>query len=666
MRNMRLPSVPLVTCDPYFSIWSPADRLYDADTCHWTGRKKRMIGKIEIDGRLYRFMGDGEEAPLLQVGLTVNPTSSVYTMEGDGVRLQITFLTPLLLTDIELVSRPASYIDWEIIPLDAQPHHIRLFLEFGEEICHHAREHEDMIGGTHQTYDFRTAWMGKERQAPLGHTGDDVSIDWGYLYLAASRESDAQLFCENGDESCSLCAAYDLHLDTERREDSLILAYDDVASVMYFGDMLKGYWTRGGRTIMDVLKQAAKDHRMLAEQCRLFDQCIMKQAACAISEEYAFLCAAAYRQTVAAHKLVEDRKGNVLFLSKECDSNGCIGTVDISYPSMPLYLMFGTEYLKGMMRPVLEFARMPVWEYDFAPHDVGRYPHANGQVYGIKEKFAPKNPTNEKVFPLYYLYPRGSDIYRFDMQMPVEECGNMLIMAAAVSEQDGNAEFILPYMDLMEKWAGYLLSYGEDPGEQLCTDDFAGHWAHNANLAAKATMGIEAYSRILAMVGREENVWYHERAKILAKQWEIRAKSENHTVLAFGNDDSWSLKYNLIWDIIFDSHLFSAEIYKKELLWYKEKNNTYGIPLDSRETYTKSDWILWVTAFSDDKEEQRELILPLVRYLQETPTRNPFPDWYDTITAKEIHFHNRTVQGGIFMPLYCKMQKERRKKGIKR
>lgn len=663
MKNMRLPSVPLVTCDPYFSLWSPADRLYEADTCHWTGKKKRITGKIEIDGKLFRFMGTGKEEPLLQTDLLINPTSSVYIMEGAGIQLKITFLTPLILTDIELVSRPASYIDWEITALDLRQHHIRLFWEFGEEICHNTEEQEAMIGGIHRTQDFCTAWMGKESQALLGHTGDDISIDWGYFYLAASNESPVQMnwksSCAKGEKS-SLRANYDFILCENRYSDSLVLAYDDIVSVMYFGDMLKGYWARNGWTIMDVLLRAIKDHRILVEQCKLFDLRIMKKAEETISAEYAILCAAAYRQTVAAHKLVADLDGNILFFSKECDSNGCIGTVDVSYPSIPLFLMFETEYVKGMMRPALKFSRMPVWECEFAPHDVGRYPHANGQVYGLKDEFAPRHPNNGKVFPLYYLYPRGSDIYRFDMQMPVEECGNMLIMAAAVSEQDGNVEFISSYMDLMEKWAGYLLTYGEDPGEQLCTDDFAGHWAHNANLAAKAIMGIEAYARILTMSDRkEESVWYHEKAKLLAKQWEIKAKSGNHTVLAFGSDGTWSLKYNLIWDIIFDSHLFSRKLFKNEFLWYREKNNVYGVPLDNRENYTKSDWILWVTAFGENKEEQQTLILPLVKYLEETPTRNPFPDWYDTLSAKEVHFHNRTVQGGIFMPMYCKMQKEK-------
>lgn len=108
------------------------------------------------------------------------------------------------------------------------------------------------------------------------------------------------------------------------------------------------------------------------------------------------------------------------------------------------------------------------------------------------------------MFPAYYMYPAGSDIYQESMQMPVEECGNMLILCAEITEEDGNTDFVKPYMEILEKWAGYLLIHGENPGEQLCTDDFAGHLAYNTNLSIKAIMGIEAYSRILKAAGKQE------------------------------------------------------------------------------------------------------------------------------------------------------------------
>jgi len=364
-----------------------------------------------------------------------------------------------------------------------------------------------------------------------------------------------------------------------------------------------------------------------------------------------------YRQTVAAHKLICDEEGNFIFLSKENDSNGCIGTVDVSYPSVPLFLLYNTEYVKGMLRPIFRFAGCDVWEEDFAPHDVGRYPYAWGQVYAAKRKHLGKlyPKTAGRVRPPFYSYPAGNDVYDITYQMPVEECGNMLIMMAIVCMLDGNAQFAELYRDTLEKWVEYLIIYGADPGEQLCTDDFAGHLAHNTNLSVKAIVGIEAYAMLLGQMGdMEGQTKYHKIAKEMAADWEKRASAGDHFMLAFGQPDTWSMKYNLVWDLIFGSDLFSKEVYEKELAWYVDKINTYGTPLDSRETYTKSDWICWCAAMAEEKEQAEALIKPVAAYLENTKTRVPFGDWYDTLSGKYQHFIARSVQGGIYMPILKK------------
>ncbi|MDO4741275.1 MAG: DUF4965 domain-containing protein, partial [Eubacteriales bacterium] len=331
--------------------------------------------------------------------------------------------------------------------------------------------------------------------------------------------------------------------------------------------------------------------------------------------------------------------------SKENDSNGCIGTVDVSYPSVPLFLRFCPELVNALCRPVLQFASMPVWEFDFAPHDVGRYPYATGQVYAYNER---RRGVRNFTFPPLYLYPAGTNAYNFHNQMPVEECGNMLVMMYAAVHYGASDELIVQYSDLMEKWVRYLVEFGEDPGEQLCTDDFAGHLARNVNLSAKAVSGIACYARILEKLGEDGSEWA-EKAKQMAASWLERAKTDEATALTF-DGQGWSMKYNLVWDIVFDMGLLPKEFYERETKSYIGRMNEYGLPLDSRRSYTKSDWVLWTASMAQDEETFRAIVAPVAKFLRETESRVAFSDWYDTVTGKYEHFIARSVQGGLYMP----------------
>jgi hypothetical protein len=643
-----IPSVPLITNDPYFSVWSPAPRLYDADTCHWTGALKKMTGAVTVDGVPFTFMGKGEGAQALpQTGFALSPVSSRYLFEGAGIALALRFTSPLLLTDPALASRPLSYLSLAVVSRDGRKHKVLAAVSFDEGFCYDGEARQETGGAELVLRNGKAARMGKLKQSPLNHSGDNITIDWGYLYLAVPASVGDVRYVREGERS-SLRAEFELEAGPVEQSVYMAAAYDDIGSIYYFGDVCKGYWARNGKTILDVITEALGGYETTIAKCAVFEASLLRTAGEIGGEDYRKICALAYRQSIAAHKLIADREGDPVFISKECFSNGCAATVDVSYPSVPLYLYYAPELVIAMMRPIFRFARTPVWKYPFAPHDAGRYPYITGQVYGLRQTDLPNGVT----LPDYYAYPGTADIYHYGGQMPVEECGNMLIMSAAAARAGGGIDFFLPRMDLLEQWAGYLLNYGADPGEQLCTDDFAGHLAHNANLAAKAIMGVEAFAILLEMAGRKtEGEWYHGRARELAADWTQRARAGDHTVLVFGDKAGWSLKYNLIWDKFFESDLFPPELYEGEVRWYLEKQNPFGTPLDSRKDYTKSDWLLWAASFAEKREDFLKLIKPLARFLEESPDRVPFTDWYDTVTAKQCGFQNRTVQGGLFMPL---------------
>jgi hypothetical protein len=300
--------------------------------------------------------------------------------------------------------------------------------------------------------------------------------------------------------------------------------------------------------------------------------------------------------------------------------------VDVTYPSIPLFLIYNPTLVEGMLNPIFKLMEKGLWKYDFAPHDAGTYPLANGQVYGMNLE----DPLVK--------------------QMPVEECGNMILCVAALCRARKEIGYFKKHYDVLKKWADYLVGVGYDPDNQLCTDDFAGHLAHNVNLSAKGILGLAAFDMLCREAGLDCGN-YMEKAKEYAADWEKYAKEGDHYRLAFDREDSWSIKYNLVWDKFFGFGLFSDEVYEKEIAYYKKMLHTYGLPLDCRSDYTKSDWQMWSTRLTDDKEYFNEICERMWQFLRNTPDRVPFTDWYFTTEPYHRGFQARSVQAGLFINL---------------
>ncbi|MCX7013485.1 MAG: DUF4965 domain-containing protein [Candidatus Sumerlaeota bacterium] len=476
----RPPAVPLATHSPYFSLWSMADRLTDQPTRHWTGKPQPIAGLIRIDGRAFRVIGDqpADVSALPQTSLRLTPTRSIYEFANDEIGLTLTFLSPLLPDDLEALARPVTYVIWEVRPSDGQSHEVSICLLAGGLLAVN-------------TPDQRVAWdqvsipgmaalrMGSEDQPILGRSGDDRRIDWGHAYVASpgakaaaaagAAESLLRAFVDGGrlpssddgptpraanDAAPAIAVAENLGTVSESATRFQMLAYDEIYSIQYFHTNLRPYWRRDGAEPAEALKAAAHDFAALRGRCEEFDRELIADAEELGGPRYAALCALAYRQALGACGLAADDRGAPLLFPKENHSNGCISTVDVIYPMAPQLLLLSPTLAKAVLIPPLDYAASPNWPYPYAPHDLGQYPRANGQVYGMG----------------------GGDAGR----MPVEECGNLLILLAALAHVDGNADFAAPYWPMLLKWADYLAAEGFDPAKQLCTDDFAGHLARNA------------------------------------------------------------------------------------------------------------------------------------------------------------------------------------------
>lgn len=646
----RLPAIPLITHDPFFSVWCMGKHPAADHTRHWAGASKPLWGGCIIDGIVTRFIGRGGRHSMKCVDTEITPLSTKFVFEDLGVRLTVKFTSPLLLDDLDILSTPISYVQFAAESIDGKEHEVQVTWSASEKHCCAGEIAQEMRLDFFEDDGLKIGYMGKLRQSPLNGSGDNLTIDWGYLLMASETGK-----VVDGTGGANKMLRW-TNTATTPWNATVLMGYDDIASINYFGRMLPAWYARNGKTIIQAMQEFRVRQDEILGRCDTFDKQLLADAEAVGGEDYATVVVASYRQSIAAHKLVADEKGDALFISKENDSNGCAATVDVSYPSVPLYLLYCPELVRAMCRPVMKFAKMPVWKYDFAPHDVGRYPILNGQVYAAHSRVGYHSEGNTSI-PFYY-YPSTVDAFNFKSQMPVEECGNMLLMVAALGYADGNWDMAKENLDIFRMWSEYLIQYGEDPGEQLCTDDFAGHLARNINLSAKAIMGLAAFSMILEKLGyAEESAEYMAKAKAMGESWLKRADNGEYSWLTF-DGHGWSQKYNLVWDKLFGWNILPDEFYARELRSYLPRINEFGLPLDSRANYTKSDWTMWVAAMADDQKVFDALCAPLAHFLRDGDSRVPFTDFYDTEEATCEAFIARSVQGGCFMPLLMKAWKK--------
>ena len=600
-----------------------------------------------------------------QKSVDVLATNTYYTFSCGPVELDLVFTAPMLIDDYDLISMPINYISYQVRATDGKKHAVQIY--FGANPLQAVNNESQATITTIGTEEgIRYVRTGTIEQPILAKTGDGICIDWGYFYIPAingqvmmGTTSDIEdafvqrgnIFPQRGQQggrpqggrggfgwnrgitarSASempvLAYTHDFG-SVETAASFMMMGYDEIEDIEYFFNRYKAYWAHEGRvTLCQAFKSMQSRYAGIMNRCRQFDKMIYDDGMKAGGKEYAEILSGSYRHVMAAHKLFEDKDGNLLWFSKENNSNGCVNTVDLTYPEAPLVLVYNPELQKAMMTSIFDYSLSGRWTKPFAAHDLGTYPRANGQVYGG--------------------------------DMPLEEAGNMITLAATICMLDGNTSYVEKYFDIMTTWADYLVENGLHPANQLCTDDFAGHWAGNCNLAIKAIMGVAGYAEIAKMMGKDDVYsQYNAKAKEMAATWEKETKVKDYYELAYGaGADTWSQKYNMVWDKLWKTNIIPNGAMQTEVKYYLKKQNKYGLPLDVRKDYTKSDWIMWSAAMADTDKDFQAFVTPLYKYINETPSRVPLSDWHDTKTGSMVGFKARSVIGGYWMKVLADRMK---------
>jgi hypothetical protein len=623
-----------------------------------------MGGAVRVDGKAYAFLGDASNfggASLSQVQKVANPTTTIYIFAGAGVRLQIAFSSIVDQVAVETeISRPYSYVTISVNNTDTKPHAVQVYFDCGADwvldVNFNSRQ---SIQWMDLTVDDSANWVAHMWKTfdniPFSEKGDYIKMNWGAAWMAskpdprlshtlASLAGNRAAFTANqplpptdtagvryySTDPISSAFVWEFGTITPNQQTGcfFLIAYDDVFSMDYFGEYQRPLWRKTfNNDAHAMILDGLNSFDTIIGRLMAFDSQMLVDLRNAGGDAYAALTAIAYRQVTAGIKAVwSDATQQSLWYMKEISSDGDVSTVDVIYPASPFFIAYAPDILRKMLIPVLDYGlnRTSIpYNLPWAPHHLGFWPVSD---------IAPAQQE----------------------QMPMEESGNLLLMLAAIAQQQkGDVAWLTPYWPALQTWADYLVAALPDPGNQLCTDDFEGPSPHNVNLALKGIVGLGAWSQLLNYAGQTSAAKTAlSQADSFATQW-IAMNLDgagNHTRLQYDLPGTWSQKYNMLFHSLLNMDIFQPSIMEQEIAFYKTvTNNQWGLPLDSRGPLTKSDWSSWIAAMSNDTTYS-QLIFDLEwKFLTQGPSKGvPFSDFFSTADGHVLGFRARPVQGGLF------------------
>jgi Domain of unknown function (DUF5127)/Domain of unknown function (DUF4965)/Domain of unknown function (DUF1793)/Domain of unknown function (DUF4964) len=657
---IRPPAVPLIVRSPYLSTWQSSTVSPGTWQTCWNGDITPMAGIVRIDGTSFVFAGDPTVGDTLgaleQTHLALTATRSVFTLQGSGVQITLEYLSPIEPGHLQRQSVPMAWVLVTAQSIDGASHDVSLYLDVTGEW---------LSGDPSQPFTWApvsVAHRGGALQAwtmqltePQVLTEIDDRAQWGTIILATPQvpglsyqsgpsgtvrtqfvdqgvlldTDDTSYTSIGGDGYPAFGFALDLgQVGSQPQTRQFSLGQVRTPLVSYLGTPLQPLWTEYFSDWQQMLAFFHADLAGARQRATALDAKVSADARKAGGAEYEALCLLSLRQAYGATELALGPDHTPWAFLKEISSNGDMSTVDVIFPASPVWIYLDPQYLSLLLRPIFGYAASGQWTEQFAPHDVGIYPTASGWEHVLAEK------------------------------MPVEESGNMLIMAAAYTRAAPGTTALV-YLQAnyrwLKLWADYLVATLPNPGRQNQTDDFAGKIAHSVNLALKGIVAVAAMGRIAEACGQHADaVHYRTQARQFIAYWlkHSGARGHSHLGLTYRRKRAWGNTYNAFPDALLGTGLVPESVAAEQAAFYQTKANRLGLPLQTPHRYGKTDWQMWLAAWLHDYPISQELIERVYRYANTTQTRVPFCDLYDTISGDQVFgdqgFRARPVQGGIF------------------
>ncbi|KZV98208.1 DUF1793-domain-containing protein [Exidia glandulosa HHB12029] len=660
-------SVPLAVRSPYINAWlaqGAGTALNDNWATFWTGSIVGWAGYVRVDGKVFLTMGapsvPGVTAPTkaTQTDMTFTATSSKFTLTAGPVRIVYTFLSPVTPSDLLRQSIPFAYMSVTAVSLDGASHSVQLYTDISAEWA--SGDNSLLVNWSTSLGSILTHQVQLQTQSQFTEVNDH--IQQGSVFYSVNNGTD--ITYQTGQDTV-LRAQFINNGRLANTQDTAFRAVSDrwpvfafakdfgtvgttatapvVFSVGHIRDPAAQYVTKGNvlqsrssfffsqlSTPAAVINFFLNDFANATGTAAAFDSKVNSDSA-KIASNYAGLVSLSIRQAFAACELTLSKTSSgafntsdVLLFMKEISSDGNMNTVDVIFPAWPVLLYTNPQLGKFLLDGLFQYQATGLYPNKWSVHDLGsHYPKALGHNDGGDEA------------------------------MPVEESGNMVIMALSYAQKTGDLSQLRTYFGLLDQWTQFLITDSLIPANQISTDDFAGPLANQTNLAIKGIVGIRhvsfiAMAEIARLTGdttRANN--YTSIATSYVQQWQTQAIASGgqHLTLNYGNSASWGLAYNLFGDKLLKLNLFPQSIYDMQTAWYKTKINSFGLPLDTRHTYTKSDWEIW-TAGIVDTTLRNQIITAVVKYASDGMSSQPLGDWYETSNGAVEGFRARPVVGG--------------------
>ncbi|KAI3318211.1 DUF1793-domain-containing protein [Xylariaceae sp. AK1471] len=756
--TLRPPVLPLIVRNPYLSIWLP--RARDAPWKHWPMFWRgetvgfAIMASVPHSQTVYPLLGRpqdflSQDSSSYNISLPhyrgatfdASSTNLTYTIQGTDIKITLSFLSPITPTSTLRQALPANYLTC-FVEGSAD---VSLYIDVNGEWVSGSRGSkiqwnlEESDANQNDSETRLKTWRITRANEQL-FTEIDDRAEWGTLHLSApadvkhqsgeSRQT-RQMFAKSGSLKNEVDDSYRGIFEEEPifafsktfklghnstssarlHQDSVVFTFALTQDpVVQFASargltLMRPLWASHFFTAEKMIQYHYDDYETAVHLARDYSDQLARDAYASGSQDYQDIAALSARQVLGATQFSGTPDSPILFL-KEISSNGNFQTVDVIFPAFPFFLYTNPQWLAYLLEPLIEHQLSGQYPNDYSMHDLGaHFPNATG-------------------------HSDGNDEY-----MPVEECGDMLIMGLALANalrdntqpaftlnalprtrplgpgpkmsplridaygmdktladvgttgEKAAGKWLRHSYKLWTKWTGYLVRESLIPANQLCTDDFAGWLANQTNLALKGIIGIKAMSGIAEMVGEESDAkWYANIADEYIDKWQEfgLSRDKTHAKLAYTWYGSWTTLYNIFADALLCFHLpdknsttlgrsrfqnshqtpigdtstvnskskkfIPDRIYQMQSDWYHNVLQRYGLPLDSRHLYTKSDWEFFAAAVAS-KKVRTEILQHVATWVNETITDRPFTDLYDTEGEggfPGIFFMARPVVGGHF------------------